>query len=384
MSSTSLRQSVLRPVRRVVIKLGTQLLTKPNLVNSDLDLTYINSIVRQIAMLRREKFEVTLVSSGAVGAGCAELAIKRRPKDLAELQAVAAVGQPRLMMHYHRSFERAQIKMAQLLLTRDDFEHRLRFLNIRNCITHLQKLGCVPIVNENDTVAVEELEAPRFGENDVLAAMICHALRADALVLLTVIEGLEDEAGQRIDVVEDLAAVQGVVRHEKSPLGSGGMKAKLRAAKMVTDAGEVAIIANGRTKNVLPRLFDGEPLGTLFLPSARKLDSRQRWIGLTKRPSGVVTIDAGASTALRQRSKSLLAVGIVDASGKFERGQVVVLCDQSGREVARGLINYDAAELRLIMGKRSNQFPKILGHQTYAEVVHRDNLVLTRSNQANL
>ena len=374
MPSTHLRQTVLTAARRVVVKLGTQLLSR---TGGGLDQSYLKRIAEQVAELRRRQIEVTIVCSGAISEGYTELGIARRPKDVADLQAMAAVGQPRLMLHLHQAFARFDMTTAQLLLTRGDFDDRVRFLNIRNCVNHLHRRGCIPIINENDTVAVEELEAMRFGENDLLAAMICNALRADVLVLLTVVEGLQDGRRRRIDLVDDVHEVQAMVRASTSRLGKGGMATKVQAARLVSEAGEIAVIAHGRESNVLPRLFDGEAIGTVFAPASRKLDSRSRWIGLTKQPAGTIEIDQGAATALTKRGKSLLASGIVGLTGQFARGEVVMVRDARGREIARGLTNYPADELRLIKGKRSMQFEKILGRPAFAEVVHRDNLVIT-------
>ena len=355
----------------MVIKLGTQLLTG---ADGKLDLAYVARIARQIAELRAGGVEVTMVSSGAIGAGCAELGLAKRPKHLAAQQAVAAVGQRRLMTYYHDAFEKLHLHVAQLLLTRDDFDNRIRFLNIRNCIGQLHEAGCIPIINENDTVAVDEL---RFGENDLLAALTCNALRADALVLLTVVDGLLDQHGHTIDMVVDLDEARAHTRSDTSALGTGGMASKLEAARLVTEAGEIAVIAHGRRPNVLRRLFAGEPgIGTVVLPAARKLDSRQRWIALTKRPTGTITVDHGAARALQRRGKSLLAIGVIGVDGKFDKGALLQVCQPSGAPIARGLSNYSAWELTAIMGQRSSQFEKTLGRPAYAEVIHRDNLVL--------
>lgn len=374
MPSSVIRQKALTRAHQVVVKLGTQLLSDQD---GRLDVKYLRQMVKQIVELRGRNVEVTLVSSGAVGAGCGELGLSKRPTDVAELQAVAAVGQRELMRRMHDAFKKYDIEVGQLLLTRSDFEDRVRFLNIRNCISHLHELGCIAVINENDTVAVDEI---RFGDNDLLAALICNMLRADALLLMTVVDGLLDEAGQVIDLVERPAQALIHARRCKTTMGSGGMVSKLEAARLVSEAGEVAVIANGRTKNILLRLLAGEErLGTVFLPADRKLDSRQRWIGLTVRPAGVIAIDDGAVDAVLQRGKSLLATGVTSATGQFARGDVLLVRDARGAEVARGLSNYTADELRLIMGKRSSQFEKILGRKAYAELIHRDNLVLVKS-----
>lgn len=368
-----LRKSVLSSARRVVVKMGSQLLTDDR---GRLDKGFLKSIAGQIASLRARRFEITVVSSGAVAAGCAELGLSQRPRYIADQQAVAAVGQRRLMTHMHEVFAPHGLEVAQVLLTRADFEDRVRYLNIRNCITRLHRLGCVPILNENDTVAVEELG---FGDNDMLAALTCNALRADALVLLTNVAGLLDRSGSVIDMVRDVSGVVRLASGAVSRSGKGGMATKLEAARIVTAAGELAVIAHGREPRVLERLFDAEPLGTVFVPAARKLASRRRWIGIAKRPAGSVIVDDGAAEALRSRGTSLLAIGIMDAVGQFQRGQVVAICDRRQRPIARGLSNYAADEIRRIMGKRSNQFEKILGRPAHAVVIHRDHLVLVQT-----
>lgn len=385
MPSTALRSSVLTKARRVVVKLGTQLLTHPTAnrkgdgatadadgwINQDL----LAGIAGQIRQLRDRGVEVTLVSSGAIGSGCALLGAKRRPRDLPHQQALAAVGQPQLMRYLQEAFGRNGIQIAQLLLTRGDFDDRSRFLNIRNCILKLHQLGCVPVANENDTVSIDEL---RFGDNDMLAALLTNLLRADALVLLTVVDGVLDESGQRIDLIENARESLRFDRQDTSLLGTGGIRSKIESASLVTDAGEIAVIANGREPDVLLRLLDGEALGTVFVPSAKKLNSRRRWIGMTRRPSGVIRIDAGAARALVGGRKSLLAGGIVGTEGKIGKGDVVILADPAGTEIGRGLSNYTDEEISQIAGCQSAQIPKILGRPGYAEVVHRDNLVISR------
>ena len=371
MPSTELRQTVLNASRRVVIKLGTQLLAARD---GRVDARYLSRIAKQLAALVDRGFEITLVSSGAIGAGCAELEMDKRPTDIVNQQAVAAVGQRRLMTRWHDALEKYDLQVSQVLLTRDDFDDRTRFLNIRNCVSRLHELNCIPIINENDTVAVDELH---FGENDLLAALTCNALQADALVLLTVVDGLLDENGEKIDLVDDVVYAMQHTRSDMTAMGSGGMATKLEAAKLVTRAGEIAVIAHGRERNVLVRLFDGEPgLGTVFVPSSRKMAGRKRWIATAKRESGTITVDAGAAKALQHGGKSLLASGITRVTGKFDKGDLLVVRNPSGKALARGLSNYSDGELQSIKGKKSSQFEKILGRPAYAEVIHRDNLVL--------
>jgi glutamate 5-kinase len=372
MASTVLRQQVLCKARRLVVKVGSQLLAHPK---GGLDLACMKAIADQVAELDRRGVDVTLVSSGAISTGLGVLKMPRKPKDIAALQAVAAVGQIGLMDRWHELFGRRGIEVAQILLTRDDVEHRKRYLNIRNCIAELHRIHALPIINENDSVSVDEI---RLGDNDILAAMVANALPADALVLLSVVDGLHDPSGGVVDIVHDVAAARAMAGEHKSTLGSGGMKTKLEAARMVTDAGEVAVIANGREKDVLLRLVAGEKLGTVFVPATRKLPSRRRWIGQAVRPAGTIVVDDGAAKAVARDGRSLLATGITQVVGVFEKGDVVVVRDGRGMEIARGLINYHSDEARAIMGKRSSQFEKVLGRKAYDEVIHRDNLVVSQ------
>lgn len=371
MPSGELRNQVLPASKRIVVKLGTQLLTRPD--GEGLDHGYIADMAAQIAALIAQGREVTLVSSGAIGAGCAALGMSERPTDLAEQQAVAAIGQRSLMTTLHEAFAPHQLEVGQLLLTQSDLDHRGRFLNIRNCIAELRKKNAIAIINENDSVSIDEL---RVGDNDMLAAKTCHALEANTLVLLTVVDGLLDENNQVIDHVEDIASTMNLARASKSRWGTGGIMTKLQAARLVMDSGESAVIANGRTPNVLSSIFAGEQVGTLFVPGDRKLDSRQRWFGLTVRPNGKLTINQGAVEALQHAGRSLLAVGITSMTGRFQSGDVLQVIDEAGHEIARGLCNYDASELRLIMGKRSEEFETILGQRAHDTVIHRDNLLL--------
>ncbi|MCC6580880.1 MAG: glutamate 5-kinase [Phycisphaeraceae bacterium] len=373
MPSTELRQTVLATAKRVVIKLGTQVLTAKQ---GGLDLDYIWDLAGQIVALRNQGIEVTVVSSGAIGAGRGVLNLPKRPADVAQQQAVAAIGQRQLMTCYHQAFLPHKLHVAQILLTRGDLDDRVRYLNFRNSIGQVHQYGAIPIINENDSVAVDEI---RFGDNDMLAALVCNALRADALIILSSVAGLLDENNQRVDLVQNVHDVMNMARAEKSKLGTGGMKTKLQAMRLVTDAGEIAVIAHGREPQILPRLLAGDKLGTIFVPATKKLDSRRRWIGLTRRPVGNLTIDDGAVRALQQRGKSLLASGITAVEGTFARGGVVAVLDPAGNEIARGLSNYADDELRRIMGQKSAQFEKILGHQAYDEVIHRDNMVVLRA-----
>jgi glutamate 5-kinase len=370
------RESSLSAVRSVVVKLGTQLLTDKT---GRLDTEFLSSIARQIVHLRARGILVTVVSSGAVGAGVAELNLPKRPTDLAKLQAVAAVGQRRLMDAWAAAFLPHQLHVAQLLLTREDVDDRTRFLNLRNTIHAVHELSGIPIINENDTISTDEIVKITFGDNDILAALVTHALRADLLVLLSVVDGISDDSGQPVRMVESVDTAREWVRTEKSQLGKGGMDSKLNAARMVTDAGSAMVVANGRMKDVLTKLLHGgsigEEVGTLFVPGAKKRSARSRWIG-SARATGTITIDDGAIKALVEKNKSLLPAGILKVAGEFHRGDVVAIAGVDGVTIAKGLSNYAAVEVENILGKKTAEVREILEDSAYDEVVHRDNLVL--------
>jgi glutamate 5-kinase len=371
--SEKIRQELFSKVSSAVVKVGTNVLTDDN---GRLDHDLIGDLSGQIAILLKRGIKLAVVSSGAIGAGMDALRMTRRPDDLPRLQACAAIGQARLIHVFDQALSRHGFHAAQILITRDDFEHRSRYLNIRHCIGALQQMGAVPILNENDTVSVDEI---RYGDNDIIAALVTHNLRADALVLLTVVEGLyRDKArGDLIDVVETIDdRLTALIDGSRSRSGTGGMGSKLESARTVTQSGEAAVMACGRRKNVLVDLFDGKKVGTLFLPNPCRMTSRKRWLAFSARSRGKLTVDAGAVRALVEGGKSLLAGGITQVAGDFEAGDVVAIVDDQGREIARGLVNYDAESLRKIRGCKSSQFKAILGSKPYDEVIHRDNLVL--------
>ena len=370
MPGPSVRQNVLTQTRRVVVKVGTGVICDER---GRPDRKAISQLAGQIAKLRDGGVEVALVASGAIGAGLGEMNLPARPKDVPQLQALAAIGQGQLMRTFHDIFARRGIVVAQVLVTRDSFEDRTRYLNIRNTLGALAEHQALPIINENDTVAVDEI---RFGENDILAAHITNLLSAELLVLLTNVDGLL-AGGEVVDTVEqvDIGTMK-LVQPNRSALGSGGMASKLAAAELVTRAGEAVVIANAKTPRILPRLLAGETLGTVFVPAGRKLTSRQRWIGQTAKPAGAITIDPGAATALQKRGKSLLPSGIRCVSGKFVKGDTVAIVDEAGREIARGLSNYPADQLRQIKGLKTSQIAKTLGDKPYDAVVHRNNMTV--------
>jgi glutamate 5-kinase len=323
---------------------------------------------------------VALVSSGAVGAGMGQLGWKRRPDNLRQLQAAAAVGQAYLIRAYDEGLRRHRRHAAQLLLTHEDFDSRPRYLNMRNTLHALFECDAVPIINENDTISVDEI---KLGDNDQLAAMVTNLLQAPLLVILSVVEGLYRARSQGaanaelvpvVPLIDD--EVLGLARSDRSSLGTGGMQTKLAAARLVTQAGGSVIVASGTQPDPLTRILAGELVGTLFLAHGASHRARKRWIGLTARPRGHYVVDDGARRALESGSKSLLAIGIREVAGEFEKGDVVGIRDLNGHEFARGLTNYATADARAIRGLRTADARRALGAAIYDEVVHRDNLVL--------
>ncbi|MEM8945707.1 MAG: glutamate 5-kinase [Planctomycetota bacterium] len=378
------RNEIMSAADSVVVKVGTRVLTR---ADGTLDDQRVASIAGQLAKLQRAGRRVVLVSSGAVGAGLGRLQLERRPTALAQLQAAAAIGQSLLIESYNRALEPHGLHAAQVLLTAEDLQDRSRYLNVRNALFALFDSDAVPIINENDTVSVEELQLS-FGDNDRLAALVTNLIRAPLLVLLSDIEGLydgdpDDSNTSVLSVVTDLAkAEQQHVRDGTRggiKLGTGGMATKLKAVRIATSAGENVIIANGRRENVLEDILSGADVGTLFLAEGPAVAPRKRWIGWSANPSGKLALDAGACRAIEANGKSLLAVGVVQVAGNFEKGDVIAMCDESGRELARGLINYSAAEMLKIAGHDKEQIAELLGHRPYEVVVHRNNLVVLNS-----
>ena len=355
--------------RRVVVKVGTNALTGRA---GRLDAAFVAELSGQMAEALNAGREMALVSSGAIGAGIAELDLPGRPRTLPLLQATAAVGQGELMRTFHDAFARFGVKVAQILLTRDDFQHRARYLNIRNTIAALADCRALPIINENDSVSVDEI---RFGDNDLIAALVANMIDAELLVLLTDVDGLlrRGKLVRRVERIdESVLALAGPARRG----GSGGMRSKLQAAAMVTGAGAAVVIANARTPDVLGRLLAGEDLGTLCLPARRRMSARRRWIGHAARTAGRLVVDAGAARALGRAGKSLLASGIVAVEGRFAKGANVVIVDEAGREIARGLTNYSSEQIQRIKGLRSSQIARVLGERPYDEIVHRNNMTV--------
>lgn len=372
------RQDVLARAHTVVVKVGTNVLANPS---GHLDRDRIQSLADQLYRARSGGRKVVLVSSGAIGAGVGKLGLGKRPTDLPHLQACASVGQTALMQAYQECLTGYGIHTAQILLTAGDFDTRARYLNVRNTILTLFEYGCLPIINENDTVSVAEI---KFGDNDHLAAMVTNLLRAPLLILLTNVDGLytgdpgTDPAARLQSTVPYIdRAVTDMAGVSKSVLGTGGMKSKLRAARLATAAGEAVIMANGSVDGILDKVFAGEAVGTLFLPHGHDVPAWKRWLGYTARPKGVIRVDHGARRAVCELGKSLLPVGVTAVEGDFGKGDVVALFDSTGLEIARGLSNYSAADARLIRGLHTDQITSLFQGVPYAELIHRDNLVVT-------
>lgn len=372
-----LRKTFLKGVRRVVVKVGSGVLTGKDGLNRRV----IRDLTNDLCTLRKKNIEVILVSSGAIASGLKKIGLAKRPDTISGKQAVAAVGQPSLMMAWEKAFESHREKVAQILITRDDFNHRERYLNARNTIFTLLAWKIVPIINENDTVVVDEI---KFGDNDNLSAMVTSLMDAQLLVCLTDLDGLYNK-DPRIHEDAQLIPVVKRVNREITQyagsipgfLGTGGMGSKIKAAQTASFGGVPTIIANGTRPGVVQSVFRGEDVGTLFLPQDVTLCSRKRWIAFTKAPKGQITIDAGAEKAIVKGGKSLLPSGIKEVLGGFSLGDSVVLRNQEGQEVGVGMVNYDAGDIRKIMGLKTSQIEEVLGYKHDDEVVHRDNLVLT-------
>jgi len=367
----------LENTKRAVVKVGSNVLTNDN----GLNIKAIRSISGQIHRLIDQGIEVILVSSGAMASGIKKIGLSKRPDAVPQRQAVAAVGQAGLIMEYEKAFERYRKKVAQILLTSDDLNHRERYLNARNTIHTLLSWKVVPIINENDTVGVEEI---KFGDNDNLSAMITLLMDAHVLVNLTDIDGLytkDPRTFKDAELIPTVSAInkriEQVANDIPGALGTGGMLSKIKAAKKVTAAGIPMIIARGEKPNILMRLFSGEAHGTVFEPKKKKMASRKCWIAFSSKPKGIITLDKGAVRAILKRGKSLLASGIVHVDGEFQIGASVQFKGKSNEILGAGLVNYSAKDIRKIMGLRSGMIKNRLGYKPFDEVIHRDNLAIT-------
>lgn len=372
-----MRSELLKNIKRVVIKIGSRILTNQN---GDLNREWLANLAAEVEVLRKGGREVIIVSSGAVAAGRSLLGINDRPRTIPQKQAAAAVGQPRLMREYEGAFLASGCRVAQILLTREDLADRQRFINARTTLETLLEFGIVPIINENDTVAVEEI---KFGDNDNLSALVTNLVDAGLLVIMTDIDGFYDADPRSNPAAKLIPVVKAITKELEraaggsgSNFGTGGMATKLAAAKKAAKSGAATIIVNGTGPEVIRRLLKGEECGTLILPAARSLTSRKHWIAFSLRPQGRVYVDAGAGKVLRQEGKSLLASGVIKVEGNFERGSCIRVCDQDGTEFARGIADYSGSETERIMGHKSLEIEEILGYRYGDELIHRDNFVL--------
>lgn len=377
MSQRDYKRRILGSARRVVVKVGSQILSSAQGIEE----ARIKGLVRDLAALHDLGKELVVVSSGAVAAGMTRLGIHQRPKTVPQKQALAAVGQIKLMALYERYFSRFNKSVAQVLLTHEDLADRRRYLNAKHTMQTLLESSIIPVVNENDTVAVEEI---KFGDNDHLCSLVATLLEADLLVILSDVDGIFDR-DPRLDgkaklilLIEDIKrAKQELSGESQSLYGTGGISSKISAAEKAAAAGIPTLIGNGLSAGILPRLFDaGEEIGTLILPEENRMANRKHWIAYNLKPAGEIVVDQGAYEALVQKGKSLLPSGLKEVRGSFGVGECVRCLDARGKEFARGLVNYSAQELNQIKGLHTSKIEKVLGYKAYDEIIHRDDLVL--------
>ena len=372
--------------KRIVVKLGTNLLTKNN---NQLDIKTIDILTNQISYLINNNEEILIVTSGAVTAGnqifSSDNKVKKNNKKISFRQFLASVGQPELMTAYKNSFYKHNINVAQILLTREDLQVRKRYLNFRNTVENLLSSNIIPIINENDVVAVDELTGNNFGDNDTLSAMVANAIDANLLILLGEVDGFystdpfnDSEAKIISQVSEITPEIKSYAKDPHDEVRTGGMKSKIDAAKLSMDSGIIMIIASGYTTNILIRLVESEEIGTIFIPKVTRLEARKRWIlsGKTK-STGKVIIDEGANIAIKTKGNSLLPAGIVDVKKIFKRGDIIEIISLNNNTVGWGISNYDSNEVSKIKGNNSENIEKILGHSYGEEVVHRNNMTVT-------
>ena len=373
-----LRKKIARQSQIVVVKVGTNVLTHENgLLNID----RIEFLVDDLLSVRALGKKVLLVSSGAIGAGMGRLGLTKRPTGNPQLQAIAAIGQSKLMEAYEELLTRSNAISAQVLLTADDLSNRRRYLNTYNTLRSILDYGAIPIINENDTVSVKELHST-FGDNDRLAALVANLFERPLLILLTDVDGLYDgdpakPTSKLIPLVEKWSpSLMTMVAEKKSTRSKGGMSSKLTAARMTTNSGGNVIIANGERSGTLNGIFHGEEIGTLFLGGVGMVTARKRWIGYAGQTKGAIIVDDGAANALLTKRKSLLPIGVVNCEGAFHKGDIVAILDPGGTEIARGLSNYSMKDVLLIRGKKTREIRTILEGCPYEEVVHSDNMQL--------
>ncbi len=377
----NVRKDVLGSVKRMVVKIGSAVVTGEDGIDRDI----IEELVDEMAFLIGKGCQVVIVTSGAIASGKHRMGINAPLKSMPQKQAAAAIGQGRLMRVYSNAFGKHSIYVGQVLLTMSDLTDRKRFINVRNTLTTLMEWGVVPIINENDTVAVDEI---KFGDNDSLAAMVANIVEAHLLVNLTSTEGLYDrnpaksKKAKILHLVEEITDdIQAAATDETSDVGTGGMRSKVLAARRVTAFGIPYIIASGKRKGVLTGILDGQEIGTLFLPAGEHLNSRKYWIAFTLRSRGKLVLDDGAKRALVEQGKSLLPSGILDVEGEFGVGDPVICVDQQGAILAKGLVNFSAQDVRKIMGLKTSKIQQVLGYKDYDEVIHRDNMAVSKESR---
>lgn len=371
------KKLILKRARRVVVKIGSQILSS----SAGIEEARLRSLVGELAELHEHKKEIVVVSSGAVAAGMTRLGRKERPKSIPEKQALAAVGQIKLMALYEQAFSKFDKSVAQVLLTADDLANRKRYINAKHTFQMLLQSSIIPIVNENDTVAVEEM---KFGDNDHLSALVATLLEADLLVILSDVDGVYDKDprahgdAELISLISETRGLrQTIGGASMSAAGTGGIATKLAAAQEAAAAGIPTVITNGLQNGVLEKVFDAkEQVGTLILPEQDRLPSRKHWIAYNLKPSGEIVVDQGAYDAVVQKGKSLLPSGLKEVRGSFGVGECVRCLDLAGKEFARGLVNYSAQELNRIRGLHTSRIEKVLGYKAYEEIIHRDDLVV--------
>jgi len=364
--------------RRIIVKVGSSVLTAPD--EEGVNHRVLGQIASQVVELRAARRDVVLVSSGAIAAGVKRMGMKSIPSAIPGRQAAAAVGQPILMEAYGRAFKRRGVEMGQVLLTHADLDVRSRFLNACNTFETLLSIGVIPIVNENDTVSIEEIQ---FGDNDILAAQVAQMVRAELVIILSDVEGLYEADPSVMPGASLLRRVEGfpdkvmkVAGESVNPLAHGGMAAKMNAVNVLNRVGISTLIVKGRSTGVIIRALGGEDIGTLFVPNGARLKGKKGWIGTTANPKGWIRLDGGAVRALIDRGRSLLPIGVTEASGDFRFGDIVEIRNPWGKTIGRGLVNYSAAQVKKIAGKQTHEIVAILGSKDYDEIVHRNNLAL--------
>jgi len=376
-TETRIRKNIVSKAKRVVIKLGSYVLTTPSF---KLDRKVFSNVVDAIVAARKKKIETILVSSGAIASAMGTLGLRERPKLICQEQAAAAIGQIGLMGLYSRLLGKHHIKAAQILLTHGDLRSRERFLNARHTLNSVLEFDAVPIINENDTTVIEEI---KFGDNDYLSSLVTNLVQADLLIILTDIDGFYDRDPRKFDdakfisLIENIdSSIEKLALGTKSKIARGGMATKIKAAKTAAHFGVPTIIANGKTRDTLSKILNGQEIGTLILPKQNKLTSRKHWIAFTLKPQGRICVDEGARTAIVKKARSLLPSGVTTVTGNFAPGEAVSCCDHNGIEFARGLSAYSSKEIEKIKGYKTSDVKKILGQKSPSEIINRDDMVL--------